>query len=71
MADKNDITLDQDCILKTTVFVCTSPTVCLKATVRECSTCTDVSWLTTCMNFKTPPLSLSRRLHNLMQDSRV
>ena len=50
-----DTSLDQDCILKATVCVCASCTVCLKATVRECTTCMDVSWFTTRMNFNTPP----------------
>ena len=36
-------TLDQDCVLKATVQVCTA--------------CMDVSLLTTCMNFNTPPLA--------------
>ena len=50
MRIRTDTTLDQDCIMEATVFVCTSCTVCLKATVRKCTTCIDVSWLTTCMN---------------------
>ena len=32
---RTDTILDQDCILKATVFVCTSCTVCLKATVSR------------------------------------
>ena len=51
-------TLDQDCILKATVFRMYI-VHCLKAIVRECTTCIDVSWLTTCMNFNTPPLFMS------------
>ena len=39
---KTDTTLDQDSVLKATVLVCTA--------------CMDVSLLTTCMNFNTPPL---------------
>ena len=34
MRIRTDTTLDQDCVLKATVFVCTSRTVCLKATVQ-------------------------------------
>ena len=40
---RTDSTLDQDCVLKATVQVCTS--------------CMIVSLLTTCMNFNTPPLA--------------
>ena len=40
---RTDTTLDQDCVLKATVQVCTA--------------CMIVSLLTTCMNFNTPPLA--------------
>ena len=40
---RKDTTLDQDCVLKATVQVCTA--------------CMIVSFLTTCMNFNTPPLA--------------
>ena len=40
---RTDTTLDQNCVLKATVKVCTA--------------CMDVSLLTTCMNFNTPPLA--------------
>ena len=52
---RTDTTLDQDCVLKATVFVYTSRTVCLEATVQELYS-VHVSWLTTDMNFNTPPL---------------
>ena len=54
---RTDTTLDQDCVLKATVFVCTSCTVCLRATVQVCTACMDVSLLTICVNFNTPPLA--------------
>ena len=40
---RTDTTLDQDCVLKATVQVCTA--------------CMIVSLLTTCLNLKTPPLA--------------
>ena len=40
---RTDTTLDQDCVLK--------------ATVQVCTVCMVVSLLTTCMNFNTPPLA--------------
>ena len=40
---RTDTTLDQDCVLKATVQVCTA--------------CMVVSLLTTCMSFNTPPLA--------------
>ena len=42
MRIRTDTTLDQECVLKATVQVCTA--------------CIVVSLLTTCMNFNTPPL---------------
>ena len=39
------------------MFVCTSCTVCLKATVQVCTACMFVSLLTTCVNFNSPPLT--------------
>ena len=44
---RTDMTLDQECVLKATVFVFTTRTVCLKATVQVCTACMDVSLLTT------------------------
>ena len=52
---RTDTTLDQDCVLKANVQVCTA--------------CMIVSLLTICMNFNTPPLAQVAPLS--MQDSRV
>ena len=54
---RTDTTLDQDCVLKATVLVFTSCTVCLKAIVQECTACMDASLLTTCVDFNTLPLA--------------
>ena len=54
---KTDTTLDLDCVLKATVQVCTA--------------CMIVSWLTTCMNFNTPPLAQVAPLRCKIRESNV
>ena len=49
---RTDTTLDQDCVLKATVFENTSRTVCLKAIVQVCKACMDVSLFTTCVRVR-------------------